>query len=117
MQVYRVFGFMFLYLYVHEDFVSEGFALLAGVGDILVGVSAVFVARRVKNGLKGYNRALATGWNILGILDLIIAPASAVIFGNKGLDFYPLVLVLLFIGPPFSILLHMASLKNLFLRK
>jgi len=56
-------------------------------------------------------------WNIFGIADLISAPASAVIFGNTSLNFYPLVLVPLFIGPPFSILLHVASLRNFYLQK
>jgi len=99
-----------------EDFVSKGFALFAGIGDIFIGVTAWPVSTIVKNGQMGY-RFIAMMWNLLGIVDLIIAPASAVIFGNKGLNFYPLVLVPLFIGPPFSILLHIASLRNLLLNK
>lgn len=116
LQVYRILGFMFIYLYVKEHFLSKGFALFAGIGDMLIGLTALPVAWSLKNKIKG-SKAIAVTWNLLGIADLIIAPLSAIIFGNKGINFYPLVLVPLFIGPPFSILLHVASLRNIFFLK
>jgi hypothetical protein len=115
-QLYRMLGFIFLYLYFKEGFVSRGFALFAGIGDILIGFTAVLVAKAVaKNFTKSYS--LGIFWNILGIIDLILAPASAVLFGSEGLRFYPLVLVPLFIGPPLSILIHIGSLRNIFLHR
>ncbi len=116
LQVYRILGLIFLYLYAYEHFLSKGFAMFAGIGDIIVGLTALPVAWIVKNKIGKYK---LTGiiWNIFGMTDLIAAPVSAVIFGNKGLNFYPLVLVPLFIGPPFSILLHVASLRNFYLQK
>jgi hypothetical protein len=116
LQVYRVLGFMFLYLYVYQDFLSQGFAMFAGIGDILVGLSALPVSWTVKYKIGNYKTA-GIVWNVFGIADLIAAPAAAVIFGNKGLNLYPLLLVPLFIGPPFSMLLHVASLRNFYLHK
>jgi hypothetical protein len=116
LQAYRLLGFMFIYLYLKDDFLSKGFALSAGIGDVFIGLAALPVAWSLKNKVPG-NKILAIVWNVAGIVDLIIAPASAIIFGNKGINFYPLILVPLFIGPPFSILLHVASLRNIFLQK
>lgn len=44
---------------------------------------------------------------------VVIAPASAAVFGNQDLRSYPRVLVPLFTGPPLSILIHVALIKNL----
>ena len=108
-QVYRLGGLLFLYLYFQDHFVSRGFALGAGIGDILVGLTAPFVAR-------WGNRNAAVVWNIVGIIDLVMAPVSAVRFGFQGIGTYPLVLIPLFLGPPLGLFLHAASQRNLYLR-
>ncbi len=115
-QLYRILGFILLYLFFHEGFVSRGFAMSAGIGDIIIGITALPVSKVVAKEFKE-SYPLGIFWNILGILDLILAPVSAILFGNEGLRFYPLVLVPLFIGPPLTILIHSASLRNIFLRK
>ncbi len=48
LQVYRVLGLMFLYLYTYEHFLSKGFAMFAGAGDISVELAALPVAYLVK---------------------------------------------------------------------
>jgi hypothetical protein len=45
------------------------FALPAGIGDIAVGISAPFIARRLARG----DRSGAVWFNVLGLLDLVVA--------------------------------------------
>jgi hypothetical protein len=55
----------------------------------------------------------ATAWNVFGLLDLIVAPAAAVLSQAQVIGLYPLSLFPLFIGPPLGILMHVYSLRNL----
>lgn len=114
-QVYRTVGIFLLYLYFHDHYLSRGFALYTGGGDIFIGLTSIVVGRWVSSKTKGYMTA-AIVWNILGIIDLIMAPISARTFGAQGIIVYPLVLVPLFLGPPLGIFLHLTSLRNLHLR-
>jgi hypothetical protein len=52
-------------------------------------------------------------WNLFGILDLVVAPATALVFQARVLNIYPLALVPLFLAPPLGILTHVLSLRNL----
>ena len=113
-QVYRSGGFLFLYLYFHDNFIAREFALSAGIGDALIGVCAPFIARWVKTRKSGYLTA-ALIWNIVGITDLVLAPITARASGFQGITSYPLVVVPLFLGPPLGMSLHLASLRNLYL--
>jgi len=47
------------------------------------------------------------------MLDLIVAPATALYFQAQVLGIYPISLVPLFLGPPLGILTHILSLRNL----
>lgn len=53
-----------------------GFALPAGLGDIAVGIGAIFVARSIRRGAVGRR---VVWFNILGLLDLAVATAIGVI--------------------------------------
>src|SRR6266850_1737943 len=99
------------------------FALPAGIGDIFVGMVAPSVglayARNPSNAM-----GLVRAWNWLGIVDLIVAvgtgfltsPSPLQMFAfdapNELISAFPLVMVPVFLVP-LSILLHLASLKNL----
>ena len=111
-QTYRFAGIMFLFPFLAYGMVPAGFAWPAGVGDALTGlfapVVALLVARRRPAAFQW-----AIAWNIFGILDLIVAPATAVFFQSRVLGTYPLALVPLFLGPPLGILTHIYSLRNL----
>jgi hypothetical protein len=111
-QTYRMAGLMFLYPFLYYGVLPAGFAVPAAVGDFLIGASAplvgLAVARRRSNAL-----AWATAWNVLGLLDLIMAPTAAVLSHAQVIGLYPLNLVPLFIGPPLGILTHIYSLRNL----
>lgn len=117
-QTYRLVGGTFLLLFaVHR--LPAIFGILAGGGDMLVGASAWAVANSVRNG------RLARGvvWNLLGLLDLVVAVSLGVAFSpafhlspdgitTAALTVLPNVLVPAFLVPV-SILLHVASLRTL----
>jgi len=111
-QFYRVAGVFFIFPYLAYGTLPAGFAWPAGVGDTVTGLAAPFVAlallRRCRRSLT-----LAVAWNLFGILDLIVAPATATHFKVPILAMYPLSLVPLFVGPPLGILTHVLSLRNL----
>jgi len=99
------------------------FALLAGYGDILVGVLALGIAGLVmRNGDAA--RRLVRAWNMLGIADLIVAitlgflsaPGRLQLLSldapNATIGAFPLVMVPVF-AVPLSILLHAASRRKL----
>jgi hypothetical protein len=112
LQSYRMAGLMFLYPFMVYGLVPAGFAWPAALGDFATGLMAPFVARMVAE-RRPHATAWAIGWNAFGILDLLVAPASAVLSHAQVLAIYPLVLVPLFIGPPMGILTHVLSLRNL----
>jgi hypothetical protein len=111
-QLYRVAGAVFLWPFLAAGAIPSGFAWPAGVGDVLTGIAAPFVALAVARKRPGA-RAWAVGWNLFGILDLIVAPVAAVLTQSTNIGHFPLVVVPLFLGPPLGILTHVYSLRNL----
>ena len=92
------------------------FAIPAGVGDVLVGLSAMVVAAMLVYGVNGARMA-AIAWNLLGILDLVVALSAGFLsspgpFQMLALDqpnilttAYPTVLIPVF-AVPLSLILH-----------
>ncbi|MGL5852175.1 MAG: hypothetical protein ACRCZD_15455, partial [Phycicoccus sp.] len=120
LQFYRVLGFLFIVPYLTSGLLTQGFALNAGIGDILTGVFAVPVAWLVARGGRRYTW-LFVAWTAFGILDLIVAPSSAAIFGfeTAGSDAsvgFPITLIPMFFGPPFGILIHVVTLRAFWLQ-
>jgi hypothetical protein len=111
-QVYRMAGLIFLFPFLHYGAIPAGFAVPATIGDFATGLAAPFVASRVEHRRAGAF-ALAVGWNLFGLADLIVAPVAAVLSHAPLANLYPLVLVPLFLGPPLGMLTHVYSLKNL----
>jgi len=111
-QLYRVAGAMFLWPFLADGALPALFALPAGIGDALTGLAAPFVAWGIAHDRPGAH-ARAVAWNWFGILDLIVAPATAVLSGTTNIGHFPLVIVPLFLGPPLGILTHIYSLRNL----
>lgn len=121
-QIYRVFGVIFLLLYF-AGMLPGAFALPAGIGDIAVGLAAAVVAYLYAT---GYRRACLAVliWNVLGIADLVLAVAAGFLSSpgpfhvlardhpNTMITAFPLVLIPTF-AVPLSILLHLASLRVL----
>jgi hypothetical protein len=115
-QTYRVAGIMFLFPFLTYGIMPAGFAWPAGIGDALTGIFAPVVALMVARS-RPHAVKWAVAWNLFGIVDLIVAPATAVFFQSRVLDIYPLALIPLFLGPPLGILTHIYSLRNLAVAK
>jgi hypothetical protein len=111
-QTYRIAGIMFVWPFLTYGILPAGFAYPAGIGDALTGIFARIVALMVAQN-RPHALKWAVAWNLFGILDLIVAPATALAFQARVLNIYPLALVPLFLGPPLGILTHILSLRNL----
>src|SRR5215212_359009 len=112
----RVVGVLFLIL-MAQGHLPAAFALPAGLGDMAIGLSAPFVAGRLD---RGTGRAGAVRFNVLGILDLIVA--GSIGFLLTGLvevtpSTAPLLLLPLALIPtvpvPLALALHIVSLRRL----
>ena len=111
----RVVGVLFL-IVMAQGHLPAAFALPAGLGDIAIGVAAPFVARRLA---RNTGRAGAARFNVLGILDLIVA--GSIGFLLIGLvevtpSTEPLLLLPLALIPtvpvPLALALHIVSLRR-----
>ena len=102
-----------------QGHLPAAFALPAGLGDIAVGVAAPFVARRLA---RAPRRAGAVRFNVLGLLDLIVAVSIGFLLGPFGplevtpsteaLRLLPLALIPT-AAVPLAIALHIVSLRRL----
>jgi hypothetical protein len=122
LQVYRIFGGIFLVAWAHGDLAGV-FALPAGTGDTLTGLLALPTAYLLYLAPRE-NRLGAISWNILGILDLITAitigfltapgPLQLIVQNppNTLIGTYPTVLIPAF-AVPVSLMLHALSLRQL----
>ncbi|HYV67928.1 MAG TPA: hypothetical protein VE964_16935 [Myxococcales bacterium] len=88
--------------------------------DVLVGALALPAVLIVRSGARG-SRAVAFAWNVLGILDLLVAIALGaltttgrlpVAVRNSATRSYPLVMIPAF-AVPLSLILHALSLRQL----
>lgn len=121
-QVYRLLGVVFLFLY-RDGLMPGEFALPSGIGDIVVGITAPFVAFLFLIKSK-YAANAGKLWNYIGIADLVLALAMGALtaptllqslsFGspNTLIISYPLVIIPTF-AVPFAFLLHLVSLRLL----
>jgi hypothetical protein len=100
-----------------------GLALPAGVGDILVGLSAALVAAALVAQVRGA-RAVAVVWNVLGLLDILhtlfhavaSAPGPQRLFFEEPANRIPAVFPFVYLPGfivPLTLLLHFLSLRQL----
>jgi hypothetical protein len=121
-QVFRVLGAVFLAQWAAGRLPAV-FALPAGIGDALVGLLALPVALYLRSGRPG-GRTAAYAWNLLGILDLVVAVTLGVLTTpgrfqllaldapNRAVGSYPLVMIPTF-AVPLALILHGLSLWQL----
>lgn len=122
-QLYRVVGAVFVILLAQRQLPAH-FALPAGWGDIAIGAAAPLIALALARGIRGAP-ALGITWNVLGLLDLVVAvgmgtgllaPILAPELGRvppaAAMGVFPLILVPLF-AVPVSVLLHLVALTRL----
>lgn len=121
-QTPRVLGGVFLAL-AAMGALPPHFALPAGIGDVLVGALAPFVAWAYRSN-PGRGRRLAVGFNLLGLADFALAvgigfsaaPSPFRLLqtapSTELMTVLPLVLVPVFLVPLFAVI-HLASLAGL----
>jgi hypothetical protein len=121
-QTYRIEGVVFLVMFAYGRMPGE-FALPAGWGDLLIGASAPLVAWLYRRDAIRW-RGLALLWNIVGVIDLLVAVGMGVLTApgrfqqfalatpNTLITTFPLVLIPTFLVP-LSLLLHGLSLWRL----
>jgi hypothetical protein len=119
-QTYRILGTVFLVLFAQGGLPGV-FALPAGIGDFLVGITAPLVAYLTIT-KHPWSRGLALLWNMIGITDLVLAVALGFLSSpgpfhllslnnpNVLITSFPLVLIPAF-AVPLSMLLHLLSLR------
>ena len=113
-QAWRIIGFAFLWG-VSMGILRPAFGIPAGVGDILVGVTAIPFAYFLKKGYSWSKYALVV-WTVLGIADLVMAVSLGTItaseFGISTMNTFPWVLVPT-VGVPLALILHGITLYRL----
>jgi hypothetical protein len=120
-QLWRVAGAVFLVHYARNE-LPASFAIPAGVGDLLIGLAAPFVAVVTASGTTTARR-IVIGWCVAGIADLVVAVTMGVLNapGRFGLlagavTTAPMLELPLSLIPafflPLSILLHLIVLRR-----
>jgi hypothetical protein len=119
-QIFRVEGVTFLVAMALGQLPAV-FALPAGLGDIAIGVEAVFVARNLRRGVVGRS---VVWFNILGLVDLVVAlgigfaaaPAAVRLLSvspsTETISLLPLALIPATLVP-LAAALHLLSLQKL----
>ncbi|NRD19946.1 hypothetical protein HNV08_07795 [Winogradskyella eckloniae] len=118
--LFRLIGSTFIILYLY-DLLPQGFALFAGVGDVFIAITSVFVIKAIR-ARKQFAFQLTYLWNTLGLLDILITSAMAIIFtkisidkGIQGVEFlaeFPFCFIPAF-APPTIIFLHLLVYRKL----
>lgn len=115
-QFYRNAGAVFLIAYfVFGTYMSREFAENAGWGDVLTGMLAVPTALAAYYRIPLWRVAVVV-WCIIGTADLIVAPVTAALYGGPRTDDFPINAIPIFFGPPLGILLHLITLRALWLQ-
>jgi hypothetical protein len=120
LQTFRVGGAFFLIAWAQGS-LPGAFALPAGLGDVVVGLAAPFVATAVAGRKRGHLAAAAV-WNVLGLVDLVTAVFLGVTHSKSAVGFlagtvttYPLVHYPFSLIPtffvPLAVILHAFSLR------
>jgi len=113
-QTYRILGIAFL-LGMTQGLFDPAFAIPAGVGDILIGLTAIPFAIFLWKGYSWSKYAVVV-WSVLGIADLVNAVTLGVItnpdFTSSTMSAFPWILVPT-VGVPLALALHGITLYRL----
>jgi hypothetical protein len=117
LQVYRVLGVVFVVL-AGRNILPAMFALPAGWGDFLIGLTAPLVALAWSSGTR-WGKGIFVIWNVVGMLDLVMAVslatlASTILPGSvtmAPIRVFPLSLIPTF-AVPLSFMLHFVALAQ-----
>jgi hypothetical protein len=113
-QTYRIGGIVFLWG-MTQGILDPAFAIPAGVGDLLIGLTAIPFAIFLWKGYSWSKYALIV-WSVLGIADLVNAITLGRItspdFSNSTMATFPWILVPT-VGVPLGLALHGVTLYRL----
>ena len=113
-QTYRIGGILFVWG-MTQGILDPAFAIPAGVGDILIGVTAIPFAIFLWKGYSWSKYAIVV-WSVLGIADLVNAITLGVItnpdFSTSIMATFPWTLVPT-VGVPLALALHGITLYRL----
>jgi hypothetical protein len=120
--IWRLIGFDFLYRYLRGQ-LPGGFALPAGIGDILVASTAIPMALAISRKAPSARQKFVA-WNVFGIIDLTVAVGTGILFSKSALGIlvgdgpstyimsdFPRAIIPTFFVPLF-ILLHVLALAR-----
>lgn len=111
---WRVIGIVFLWG-VSQGILPPAFGIPAGVGDVLIGVTAIPFAYFLRKGF-GWSKYALVAWSVLGIADLVNAVSLGLItasaFPGSTMTTFPWVLVPT-VGVPLALILHGITLYRL----
>ena len=113
-QTWRIVGIAFLWG-MTQGLLDPAFAIPAGVGDILIGVTAIPFAIFL---LKGYSwsKYAIVVWSVLGIADLVMAVSLGQLtspdFGTSTMTTFPWILIPT-VAVPTTLALHVITLYRL----
>ena len=112
--VWRILGIVFLWR-MTQGLLDPAFAIPAGIGDILIGVTAIPFAIFLWKGYSWSKYAVVV-WSVLGIADLVNAVTLGVItnsdFSTSTMATFPWILVPT-VGVPLALTLHGITLYRL----
>jgi hypothetical protein len=111
---WRVIGIAFLWG-VSQGILPPAFGIPAGVGDVMIGVTAIPFAYFLRKGYSWSKYALIV-WSVLGIADLVNAVSlgliTAPVLPGSTMTTFPWILVPT-VGVPLALLLHGITLYRL----
>ena len=111
---WRIGGIVFLWG-VSQGILDPIFGYPAGIGDILIGVTAIPFAYFLRKGVR-WARHASIVWNILGITDLILALSLGIYLSQQTMQTLPWILIPT-VAVPILIIIHVITLYRLRLQK
>lgn len=122
--VFRFVGVFFIIGWCY-NILPKSFALIAGIGDISVALTALFVISLIEKKSKNYQK-ITLIWNIIGFWDIVSVIASAIYITKQAMDSntqgilemtkFPFCLIPAF-APATIIFLHICIFKKLKMEK
>jgi hypothetical protein len=85
LHLWRLVGAEFLFEYSHGR-LPGGFAFPAGLGDMIVGLTAIPMALALRRNPGGARLWLIV-WNVFGLVDLIVAVSLGILYSDGALGF------------------------------
>ena len=111
---WRIVGIAFLWG-VSQGILPPAFGISAGVGDILIGVTAIPFAYFLRKSFSWSKYALVV-WSVLGIADLVNAISLGLITASElpgsTMTTFPWILIPI-MGVPLALILHVITLYRL----